>query len=278
MPKKKKKSANKIILLYPTPVTGTCYYTWPKLEVKEFPGQGYGVYATERLSAGIAVPILGKVLTKFELDTKLGTAQASHIWEIRSLKPGWPYTTYIDGNPRYKPYKRVGSGGLAIAMMVNEPSRTKPNCIFKRDCLITADTIKAGEQLTAFYDNPRDPNYEATRRLKNYSIAKNRYYKAQDDLKYRQLDKRDFEYNFAKKRDDLMRMFSAHIMALPYLCQALAIKRKQSRKKQKIEKARWEWAVKMAQNMNEWARANAAREEGSCPLMPKTYGGNNRPN
>ena len=79
------------------------------------------------------IPILGQ-FTPFRVNSDDFTA-LTHAWEFL-LPP--KQNKGINGNPSIRPHKGVGTDGLAIAMMVNEPSHTFPNCIFDRDCVITA--------------------------------------------------------------------------------------------------------------------------------------------
>ena len=61
-----------------------------------------------------------------------------------------------------------------LAMMINEPTRKKPNCIFKCDHVVVAQPIKEGEELTVYYGNA----YDVIRKLKGYNLDNNRYLEA----------------------------------------------------------------------------------------------------
>ena len=40
-----------------------------------------------------------------------------------------------------------------VAAMANEPLRKKPRCILFRQCLVVAQPVRAGEELTVYYGN-----------------------------------------------------------------------------------------------------------------------------
>ena len=52
-------------------------------------------------------------------------------------------------------------------MLANEPTTSKPNCIFKYDCLITTKPIKTGRELQVWYG----PDYDPIRKQKGYLAA-----------------------------------------------------------------------------------------------------------
>ena len=121
-------------------------------------------------SPGLMIPILGKRVAQ--------TDGLTHGWlYYGSVKGG------VDGHPSFANYKGAGSFGLSVAMMINEQTRKKPNCIFKCDHVIIAQPIKKGEELTVYYGKA----YDVIRKLKGYNLDKNRYldapHPALDDMK-----------------------------------------------------------------------------------------------
>ena len=87
-------------------------WTWPELEVKQSKekGAGQGLFAKVDLVAGTVIPHIGKPTTK----------RGTHIYNG------------LDGNSNILPYKGVGSQGLSIAMLANEPTTKKPRCKLTR--------------------------------------------------------------------------------------------------------------------------------------------------
>jgi hypothetical protein len=157
-------------------------YTWPALAVRQSQqnvGGGLGVFATRKLKPGIMIPILGH-----------------RVAQADGLTHGWVYYGSIkgavDGHPSINPYKGVGSFGLSIAMMVNEPTRAKPNCIFKMDHIVIAEPIRKGEELTVYYGK----NYELIRRIKGYTLRNNTYLDEPHPKLY------DMRYPRSKKRNN----------------------------------------------------------------------------
>jgi hypothetical protein len=154
-------------------------YVWNDLEIKqsEEAGAGDGVFAARLLPVGTMIPILGK---KVDLD-------------LHNFTHGWVYRNKqaVDGNPSIKPYKGVGNNGLSIAMMINEPTKRKINCIFKLDHVVVAKPIKQGNELTIDYGR----EYEPTRESKGYTLDNNKYrdavYKSFDKLKFPTFKVRD---------------------------------------------------------------------------------------
>ena len=80
-------------------------------------------------------------------------------------------TGAVDGHPDINPYNGVGSWGLAITMLINEPSRTQPNAIFCRDGILIIKDIPPNTQIQAHYG----PQAEEMRALQGYSIVNNPY-------------------------------------------------------------------------------------------------------
>jgi hypothetical protein len=112
-------------------------YEWNGLTVKQSK-HGLGVFTTKALKKFTCIPILGKVIDK-------GTEAQnnhSHFWKIQGhgLRG-----TRIDGHPS------VNNNNLNIAMMLNEPHKGSPNCIFWRDMIVIIKPLKADIELFCWY-------------------------------------------------------------------------------------------------------------------------------
>ena len=147
-------------------------YVWTGLVLKQSKQNeaGKGVFATRALRVGTMIPMLGKAVPEAD--------GLTHGWEYYGSKGA------IDGHPRYLPYKGVGSHGLSLSMMLNEPVTDKPNCKFKLDHVVVALPIKKGEELTIDYGNA----YETIRKKAGYTMKNNKHrhakYPEYDSLKY----------------------------------------------------------------------------------------------
>lgn len=151
-----------------TPIQMNCNFRWPGLRVSRSPGKGFALFASGRLPAGTAIPIIGSPMSVARFTRVRHTAESAHVW---TLNPGSDEAKYVDGSPSIHTYRNTGWYGMAIAMMANEPERKKPTCVFMRDCLITIRTLKAGEELTVLYG----ADYASIRALHGYSVARNPY-------------------------------------------------------------------------------------------------------
>jgi hypothetical protein len=135
---------------------------WPGLIIKTSKQDllaGNGVFATKAIPAGLRIPIYGALLTEAqfsELETK---SQDTHTFKLHNSSSDH---VYIDGRPSIMPYNGVGGEGMYIAMMMNEPCRGKPNCIFKGNTVQVAKDLEAGEELTLSYG----PGYR-----RSYSVS-----------------------------------------------------------------------------------------------------------
>ena len=138
-------------ILHPTPREDGSY-EWPGLAVRTSPTLAgiMGVLAEpgegKTIPAATYIPLLGRRIRARHLDRI--TSEMRHVdpycgkMEERGA---------VDGNPSHHPHQGVGCKGLAIALMVNEPKRGPPNCIFKRNCLVTTCDIPHGAELTVYY-------------------------------------------------------------------------------------------------------------------------------
>lgn len=124
-------------------------FYWPGLAVRaseQAKKAGKGVFATKELPAGTKIPILGRATTEEEFKDLEERHKDTHVFGINGKE--YPY---VNGDPKIEPFHGVGGNGLYIAMMINEPSRKKPNCIFKGNFVQIAQTLQAGQELTISY-------------------------------------------------------------------------------------------------------------------------------
>jgi hypothetical protein len=131
-------------------------YTWEELEIRPTE-HGLGVFATIDLPPGSVIPIIAYPIKR--ITTKRGT---QHVW----IRKGGQI---LDGHPSIAPYKGIGFKGLAISMMINEPSHKKPNCIFMDDCVLCVKKIKKNDELSVYYGD------EYPREDYKYNLRKNKY-------------------------------------------------------------------------------------------------------
>ena len=103
-----------------TPIRMNCNFRWPGLRVKQSPGTGFALFASERLPAGTAIPIIGSPMSVARFTAVRHTAESAHVW---TLNPGSDESKYVDGSPSIHTYRHIGWFGMAIAMMANEPDR-----------------------------------------------------------------------------------------------------------------------------------------------------------
>jgi hypothetical protein len=168
---KRRKSKRRAQILQPT-VEGPCKYSWPQVRLGESKqvGGATGVFAgPDGLHAGDLFPFVGRIISEKEVADRRADYSLTHgyIYEYQGSKGG----PAVDGHPNHHPYNQVGGFGLCIAMMVNEPTTLKPNCVFKRDHLLVAKHIKSGDELLVWYGN----GYDEIRKHMGYSLDTNRY-------------------------------------------------------------------------------------------------------
>ena len=120
-------------------------FEWPDFEIRRSTQcSQMGVFATRDLRVGTLIPIWGL---------------RRHSWEESRHRTshGWERTVYgkkedrLDGHPSIYPHKGIGCFGLAIAMMINEPSRGYSNVIFRANSVVVQRPIKAGQELLIWY-------------------------------------------------------------------------------------------------------------------------------
>ena len=154
----------KIKILEPHEVA-PCKYEWDELEVKqsEEPGGGLGVFAKVKLTPGTIIPILGKKISEAEFNRLEKSQTATHCWVFYQQQKKDNFV--LNGDPA------LNKHGINIAMLINEPSKKKPTCLFKLNSVVVAENIKVGEELTVWYGR----SYEPIREKLGYSLAGNKH-------------------------------------------------------------------------------------------------------
>ena len=105
---------------------------------------GNGLIAKTAIDRGTMIPILGRI----SKECILPTHSRSHLYKSDKTNGGY----YLDGHPDIQPHRGIGSRGLAIALMANEPTRTsKANAYFSCGYLIIRKNLKAGEEILVVY-------------------------------------------------------------------------------------------------------------------------------
>ena len=114
-----------------------------------------GVFAARDLPVGLWIPITGRPLG----DPPSYPRSREYCFPRRQ-----PFQA-IDGDPEFHPFKGVGCFGLAVAMMLNEPSdaHTHANCMYSRDFVVTTATLKKGQQLLVDYGPSYHREYASDR-------------------------------------------------------------------------------------------------------------------
>lgn len=186
--RKKREGANAKMATIMQPIKhNKCDYIWNYLFLLPMQHGGHGVHAAMDIPIATMIPIVGDPVSRRKADLMISRNRFTHGWVYSSPMGS---TVAVNGNPYINTRRNIGSYGLAIAMMLNEPLTKKPNCIFKLDHIVTSRRIKMGEELTVHYGNA----YEPIRVLKGYSLAKNRYlksaYKELDVYRYPPVQKR----------------------------------------------------------------------------------------
>jgi hypothetical protein len=119
------------------------------------------VVRSDHLPANTRIPILGGLSRLHTLSRR-----DTHAYKCTTLSP---FT--IDGHPSIDPHEGVGSRGLAIAMMANEPTHTsKATAAFTQDYLYTLRHLKKGEEITVLYAPRGDTQMEQARARNKYSV------------------------------------------------------------------------------------------------------------
>jgi hypothetical protein len=140
-------------------------FIWSGLQVKNSPGKGNGVFATEDIPAGTEIPILGEPYWDAP-----SAEQESHSWVVypRSMIKLAEYKdASLDARPDNDPYRKTPNFGLSIAMVVNEASWPQFNSAFREsNYLQIIRDVKKGDEITCDYGR----KYERVRRSKGYTI------------------------------------------------------------------------------------------------------------
>ena len=135
-------------------------FEWRDLEVRRSTQCAQlGVFARRELKVGAIIPIWGFPRHSWEETHH----HASHGWErtVHGRKK-----EKLDGHPSIYPHKGIGCFGLAIAMLINEPSRGYSNVIFRANTVVVQRLIKAGQELLIWYGNDPEEPYE-----RNYTLS-----------------------------------------------------------------------------------------------------------
>jgi hypothetical protein len=143
--------------------------------------KGLGVYATVDVPKGTMLPILGNIMgNSFVSNGRPVPPFDTHHWEYHnhaSLKG-----IHIDGADRRhdlaRSHRNVAAHGLALAMLVNEPSgQAVPNCIFKFNYLVVVKKVSAGKELLVYYGPAYAPvraplraNYTVSARAADFGV------------------------------------------------------------------------------------------------------------
>ena len=141
-------------------------FTWTSLQVKKTRNAGMGLYAKKAIKRGTLFPILGRLRDPGEL-ARTGFSHALYDAHARV----WPLHKYlIDGHPDLDVHENVGSRGLAITMMANEPATkaSKANAVFKQGYMLITKDIRIGAQITVCYG--LDEANEDRRKREGYKL------------------------------------------------------------------------------------------------------------
>jgi hypothetical protein len=132
-------------------------YRWEEIEVRQSgsEGKGMGVFANQDLAPGLMIPIAG-----MRIPAHMASGR-THAY-VRSGSD-----CAVDGSPGFNGHRGVGSFGLAIALMANEPDQQQDlNCCFRVDYLMTYKPIAKGSELLVDYGVA----YEPIRRAQGYRL------------------------------------------------------------------------------------------------------------
>ena len=131
-------------------------YRWRQIEVRQSGSgeKGMGVFATQDLEPGLMIPITGMRIP-------------AHVADGRTHAYARSGTAAVDGHPGFNSHRGVGSFGLAIALMANEPNQQQDqNCCFRTDYMMTYKWIAKGCELLVDYGDA----YESVRRAQGYRL------------------------------------------------------------------------------------------------------------
>jgi hypothetical protein len=144
---KRKRHKKVMTIMEPSPSTSMDgYFEWTHLAIKPAGGRsaGNGLFAKTQIAKGTMIPILGRMSSEFILPAHT----RSHFYKSDKTLG----SVYIDGHPDIQPHKGIGSRGLSIALMANEPDRaSKANAYFACGYLIIQKNLKAGDEITVIY-------------------------------------------------------------------------------------------------------------------------------
>jgi hypothetical protein len=160
MSQNRKNTERKIATIMQPVIHDKCDYIWNCVFISPTQYGGHGVFAVIDIPIATMIPILGDPISLHNIKRQ------KYVYRYRS-RAG--HVQMIDGSPHINPRHKVGSFGLAIAMMINVPLNKKPNCVIKFDHVVTSRRIKMGEQLTIHYGGIYDDTRTINKQLDAYT-------------------------------------------------------------------------------------------------------------
>lgn len=120
---------------------------------------GFGVFAKQDISAGFCIPIIGHYVSPIQNE-----AGSAYTWSLQGGNRKNVLKRILDGDPNWKPFHKVGTRGLSIAMMVNELSSTKQkaadyNCHFYRQNIWVTSAVPKNTELFVYYGKKYNRDY-----------------------------------------------------------------------------------------------------------------------
>jgi hypothetical protein len=149
-------------------------FSWDGITIKQSKevDAGLGVFATKTIPRFTAIPILGRLIPLDE--------ETDHSWQYYGLRDmnisgrdpklterlnsllttlASPDTTpevYGETEEKYISLIKQVNMGLSIAMYVNESTRYTPNCVLKKNFVVTLHEITVGDELYVNYGKVHD--------------------------------------------------------------------------------------------------------------------------
>ena len=135
-------------------------FKWQSIAIAPWKTGQYKLIVTaEELKPGTLIPILGALNRKNGVN-----GHRTHAYRNSHLS-----NLTVDGNPNIEPYQGVGSRGLSIAMMANEPNRTSDaTATFTHDYLRITRKLVKGDEITVVYAGQAE--MKDTRRRQGYVV------------------------------------------------------------------------------------------------------------
>ena len=116
-------------------------HPWPELEVRRSPLGGRGVFAAQDLAVGVAIPLVGPVVTE-ELDEPL----------CRYLIQRGRERILLDPQDLH-----------CVAGLINDPAEGRPNCVLRGAFMVLGEPVKKDEELTVSYGPSYVRDYPVSR-------------------------------------------------------------------------------------------------------------------